>query len=170
MFDARAKLLWLSTTGLQVLPFLVLGLVLLFGRRHIVPLYASARYYSPIIKSKIGYYAFAGAMTAFACFFEIMVFSAAYRAEQTYREAYRTGAVMTVEGEVMDFVPESDEDGIDERFTVDGTTFAYSAFRIDGGFNRSREVDGPMRNGLWVRVDYLDVGFKRKIIRLEVRR
>jgi hypothetical protein len=78
--------------------------------------------------------------------------------------ALESGRATVVEGEVRDFVPMPWGGHAMECFTVEGTRFCYSDFVITAGFNNARSHGGPIREGLHVRIHYVDC----TIARLEV--
>jgi hypothetical protein len=78
--------------------------------------------------------------------------------------AFRTGHYQTAEGNVENFRPMPYEGHTDECFIVQGTTFCYSDYGIQPGFNSSTSHGGPIRSGLPVRVSYYD----GQILRLEI--
>jgi hypothetical protein len=75
-----------------------------------------------------------------------------------------TGHYQTAEGNVENFRPMPYEGHTDECFIVQGTTFCYSDYGIQPGFNSSTSHGGPIRSGLPVRVSYYD----GQILRLEI--
>jgi hypothetical protein len=81
-----------------------------------------------------------------------------------YRDSLRAGRVAVVEGIVTHFDPQPPEGHHDESFDVSGHHFSYSSYVMNAGFNHSKGAGGPMRDGLQVRIAYLD----GKILRLEI--
>lgn len=80
-------------------------------------------------------------------------------------EAVRTGRVNIVAGPVRNFVPMPYGGHAYERFCVRRKCFQYSDFDDGGGgFNNTSSHGGPIREGLDVRVTYVD----QTIVRLEV--
>ena len=71
-----------------------------------------------------------------------------------------------VEGRVENFIPAPAEGHQDERFTVNGVPFAYSDYRITGGFNQTQSHGGPIHDGLRVRIHYMPRG--NVIVKLEI--
>jgi hypothetical protein len=85
-------------------------------------------------------------------------------------EAVREGNVHSVEGPVEAFHPMPAAGHDTERFTVQGTAFAYSDYESLGAFNNSASHGGPLRSGLPVRITYVATGGRNLIVRLEVGR
>lgn len=81
-----------------------------------------------------------------------------------YRDSLSSGRVSVVEGVVSHFDPEPPEGHHDESFDVSAQHFSYSHYVLSGGFNHSRGAGGPIRDGLQVRIAYLD----GQILRLEI--
>jgi hypothetical protein len=80
-----------------------------------------------------------------------------------YRDTLRCGRANIVEGVVTHFDPEPPEGHHEESFNVSGQHFHYSQYVLNSGFNQSRGAGGPMREGLQVRIAYID----GQILRLE---
>lgn len=75
------------------------------------------------------------------------------------REEYRT-----VEGRVTEFIPMPYEGHADESFVVNGHRFSYSDYDLTKGFNWTQSHGGPIREGLQVRIAYVD----DSIVKLEI--
>ncbi len=69
--------------------------------------------------------------------------------------ALSTGRCSVTEGKVQNFQPMPPSGHGEERFTVNGKTFAYSDFIVSPGFHKTQFCGGPMREGLQVRIQYL---------------
>jgi len=82
------------------------------------------------------------------------------------KRALAEGRVSVVEGTVDRFEPMPYEGHRNERFSVNGVTFSYSDYSQDPGFHQSMSHGGPIREGLPVRISYVD----KTIVKLEVRR
>jgi hypothetical protein len=80
------------------------------------------------------------------------------------RNAAQNGKAKVVEGPVKEFVPMPYEGHADESFVVNGHRFAYSDYDLTKGFNQTQSHGGPIREGLQVRITYID----DKIIKLEI--
>jgi hypothetical protein len=74
------------------------------------------------------------------------------------------GRYRIIEGPVTDFVPMPYEGHLQESFVVGGHRFSYSDYIVTAGFHNTASHGGPIREGLYVRVSYLD----NLILRLEV--
>ena len=94
----------------------------------------------------------------------IGVFIDTYNHFVYHRDSLRSGRVRVVEGVVSQFDPEPPEGHHDESFDVAGQHFSYSQYVLNSGFNHSRGAGGPIRDGLQVRITYLD----GQILRLEI--
>lgn len=81
-----------------------------------------------------------------------------------YRDSLSSGRVRVVEGVVSHFDPEPPEGHHYESFDVLDQHFSYSQYVLNAGFNHSRGAGGPIRDGLQVRIAYLD----GQILRLEI--
>jgi hypothetical protein len=74
---------------------------------------------------------------------------------QTWRDGpncLAEGRALVVEGIVEDFVPMKSHDT--ERFTIRGVRFSYSDAIQGQGFNRTSGRNGPIRNGVRLRIHY----------------
>jgi hypothetical protein len=79
----------------------------------------------------------------------------------------KSGAFEIVEGEVRDFQTPPPGKRTPESFTVSGVRFSYSdADLSQGGYNRESGDDGPIREGLHVRISHHD----GRILKIEVRK
>jgi hypothetical protein len=82
-----------------------------------------------------------------------------------------------VEGPVEQFHPMPSGGHDTERFDVAGVHFEYSHWIMSQGFNQDITVGGPIREGLYVRIHYVDVNRPSSatarsyamIVRLEIR-
>ena len=93
-----------------------------------------------------------------------VAFFTTYSQYRSLITALERGAYQTAQGVVTDFVPMDNSGHSYESFTVDGKTFEYSDYVVTAGFNRTQSQGGPIRDGLKVRITYVD----NVIIRLEV--
>jgi hypothetical protein len=88
-----------------------------------------------------------------------------------YRD-FKTGNVEVVQGYVDDFHPMSPRGGEYETFRIHNVKFHYSDFESNPGFNQTSSHGGPIRQGLPVRITYindLDGGLEGNIIvKLEI--
>jgi hypothetical protein len=80
------------------------------------------------------------------------------------RSEVRSGHADVVEGRVEEFSPMPYSGHATETFTVCGVRFSYSDYDATAGFNQSRSHRGRIRQGLWVRIVYVD----SEIVRLEI--
>jgi hypothetical protein len=79
--------------------------------------------------------------------------------------AMKSGKVGYVEGQVESFVPMPYTGHAMESFTVKGIPFSYSDYVVTPGFNNTTSHGGPIRNGLYVRIWYL----QNEILKLEIK-
>ena len=100
----------------------------------------------------------------FSLIMETLVIWNSTRVNADLEGALRKGHYQIVEGRVENLEPMNDWRNKHESFTVRGLRFRYSDFIVDQCFNHSSTHGGPIRDGLFVRVSYLD----RCILRLEV--
>lgn len=85
--------------------------------------------------------------------------------EQTsLREKYAEGKFKVVEGQVEHFDPMPKSGHKMESFTVNGVKFEYSDYIVTPGFHNAASLGGPIREGLPVRISYID----NTILKLEV--
>lgn len=76
-----------------------------------------------------------------------------------------------VEGKVENFRPMPHEGGSLESFTVNGKEFEYSDFVMRPGFKNTQSYGGPIHEGLFVRIGYIEnqtTCSTRDIVRLEI--
>jgi hypothetical protein len=69
-----------------------------------------------------------------------------------YRDALNSGRTSFVEGTVTDLETLDKQ----ESFSVYGVRFSYSDYGITEGFNNMSSHGGPIRQGLYVRIWYID--------------
>ncbi len=82
------------------------------------------------------------------------------------RSALQNGRYQFVEGPVEDFKPMPYEGHAMESFRVRTSKFEYSDYVITAGFNKTQSHGGPIREGLKVRIYFVE----NTILRLEVER
>jgi hypothetical protein len=114
----------------------------------------------PPFRRFVGYF-----MIGFACLWSGLAFTTMFPEYLDLRSAYRHGQFSVVEGTVTNFQPMPYEGHQDECFSVQSETFCYSAYVVTAGFNNSASHGGPIRDGIPIRVSYID----NTIVRLEVR-
>ena len=56
-----------------------------------------------------------------------------------------------------------------EHFVVNGVRFEYSDFEVTSGFNNTSSHGGPVRQGLYVRIHYIERNSKNVILKLEIK-
>lgn len=91
-------------------------------------------------------------------------FVATYLDYSSLSNAEKTNRAEVVEGLVTNFKPMPASGHAMERFCVLDKCFEYSDYVITGGFNNTSSHGGPIREGLRVRISYLD----NSIVKLEV--
>lgn len=77
-----------------------------------------------------------------------------------------------VEGRVENFRPMPRDGHSLESFTVNGKEFEYSDFVVTPGFRNTQSYGGPIHEGLFVRIGYIEnqtTRPTRDIVRLEVK-
>jgi hypothetical protein len=72
-----------------------------------------------------------------------------------YIKIYNNKEYKIIEGTVENFEPEHSFNHKYECFTVDGVKFNYSTYTITFRFNKTRSHEGPIRNGIYVRIYYI---------------
>lgn len=101
---------------------------------------------------------------AFALLWTVVGFAETYREYRVASSDLSSGHYSVVEGPVTDFVPKPYATHSKESFTVGGRRFSYSDAIVTSGFNSTVYRDGPIREGLYVRVTYSG----NLILRLEI--
>jgi hypothetical protein len=81
------------------------------------------------------------------------------------RNVLLSGQAKVVEGRVERFVPMPYGGHDFEQFSVGGVSFAYSDFVLACGFRNTSSHGGPIREGIDVRIHYVD----GDILKLEIR-
>lgn len=104
-------------------------------------------------------------MVVFASLWVLWAFTWSFSEYRRCIDAYRSGNYAVVKGRVENFHPMPYEGHQDECFSVQNQRFCYSDYGIQPGFNQSASHGGPIRQGLPVRIAYLD----GQILRLEIR-
>ncbi len=106
----------------------------------------------------------------FASFWILIAFGGTYSAYRKYVHAFENGQYSTVEGIVEDFRPMPYDGHQNECFRVNREKFCYSDYSVSPAFNQSASHGGPIREGLPVRIAYIqDEDFSCEILRLEIR-
>ena len=85
-------------------------------------------------------------------------------AQSLIKEYYGNGNFEVVEGFVENFKPMPSDGGKQESFTVNGIRFKYADYVKTPGFNNAASRGGPIREGLQVKISYID----NTILKLEV--
>lgn len=80
-----------------------------------------------------------------------------------------TGKTEVVEGVVENFHPMPVGGHDSERFSVQGTPFAYSDYEVTQAFNNTTSHGGPIRAGLPVRITYVSANSGNYIVKIETR-
>lgn len=108
---------------------------------------------------------FAGFFIGFACLWTLAALAATLPEYLDLRSAIKEGRASVVEGYVTNFRPMPYQGHQDECFSVSEKTFCYSDYGVTAGFNNSTSHGGPIREGLQVRISYIE----GTIIRLEIK-
>ena len=74
----------------------------------------------------------------------------------TLRSALIQKRCKVAEGRVTNYSPMPAEGHKEESFNVNGEFFHYSDFSLTAGFNNATSLGGPIREGLQVRIYYLN--------------
>jgi hypothetical protein len=130
-----------------------IGVVFLLGRRTIKRW--SNRPTSP---------AFPYVFLCFAILWTLQAFITTYSDYRTASSARQNDAARVVEGVVTDFKPMPAPGKGNAQFCVSGVCFYYSDNVVTAGFNQTNSSGGPIREGLPVRVTYVE----NTIVKLEV--
>jgi hypothetical protein len=126
--------------------FIIIGITLIKFQRH--------TNYAPF-----GYIFF-----TFALLWTIISTSSIYSKHSSLRKNYITNNYKIVEGTIENLT-HTNRDKV-EIFTVKGISFKYSYGVITSGFNHTNKFGGPIREGLKVRISYVE----NTIIKIEVKR
>jgi hypothetical protein len=108
--------------------------------------------------------AFSFFFLGFAVLWTIISFVGTYTEYASLSSAAASGRTKVVEGTVTSFKPMPASGHAMERFCVKDACFEYSDYVITAGFNNTASHGGPIKEGLPVRVTYVD----NTIVRLEV--
>jgi hypothetical protein len=101
---------------------------------------------------------------AFGILWISITFYGRFREYITASSALHTRNYQVVEGPVTYYVPMPSDGYGEESFVVNGVSFGYSDNNLTVGFHNTASHGGPIREGLYVRVTYLD----NLILRLEI--
>lgn len=92
----------------------------------------------------------------FSAFWTTTVAFGTWHEYSAVKEAAATGALKVAEGKVEHFVPMPYTGHATESFCVKDACFAYSDYLVTTGFNNTSSHGGPVREGLKVRVTYME--------------
>lgn len=101
----------------------------------------------------------------FALFWISLTFLGTFAQYRRAVGAMRNNQVGIVEGRVTQFQPMPYTGKRDESFVVNGIKFEYSDYGITAGFNNTASHGGPIREGLPVKIWYLN----GMILRLDIK-
>jgi hypothetical protein len=104
----------------------------------------------------------------FAVVWTVVASAGVLRTHFAAKSALSNGSAQVVEGVATNFHPEPAAGHDPERFTVNGVRFSYSYYVLGQGFNQSSSHGGPIREGLQVRIHYVDASTGNNILKLEV--
>lgn len=135
--------------------FIVIGIILVANRK-----YLSSYSNSPL---KAGN-AFGVLFLLFAVVWTLIAFASTYSEYSSLSKAANSKNVHVVEGVVTEFKPMPYSGRAKEKFCVSNTCFEYSDYIVVGGFNNTASHGGPIKEGLHVRVTYVE----NSILKLEV--
>jgi hypothetical protein len=144
---------WIPTVGVVIAFAFVLGIVF-------------REFFKPVTVRPAIFWVAAG----FARLVSGNAFIQTYGAYRTLLNDVRAGRAEIVEGSVTQFQPARPGKGkaTEESFVVADKTFVYSD--QDLGFHQTHPYDGPIQDGLNVRISYVPVRGYNIITRLEIRR
>lgn len=108
---------------------------------------------------------FALCWLGFSIFWTVFSFSTTYGNYRSVLDDYEAGNYSVVEGVVEDFVPTPFEGNGTEQFRVGGASFSYSDYSLGPKFTNTSSHGGPIWEGVFVRIAYVDAN----IVRLEMR-
>ena len=94
----------------------------------------------------------------------IQTFVGTYTGYTELRNALQQGKTEVIEGKVENFIPMPHDGHSMESFVVAGHKFEYSDFEVTAGFNKTSSHGGPIRSGIYVRINALGT----RIARIEI--
>lgn len=144
---------WFPALGLI---FTIVGAVLVKFRRVV------QQWRMPRVLGKIFPYIFLG----FSIFWTLAAFAGTYAEYYFLRKAYDEGRYQVLEGIVAQFDPMPYSGHKRESFVVGGKKFSYSDFEMTSAFNNTQSHGGSIRDGLYIRVTYVEDA----IVKLEIKR
>lgn len=92
----------------------------------------------------------------FFLFFTILIFIANLAHGYITHKRLSFGKPSIVEGVIEQFKPMNYAGHDYEKFCVSNICFTYSDFITTGGFNNTSSHGGPIRQGLYMRISYMD--------------
>ena len=112
-----------------------------------------------------------GLFAVFSACFTIWFVASTISDHSRAMQALQNGTALVVEGRVDNFTVSAS--GKAESFAVQGIQFGYSEFSDSVGFHNTSAYGGPMKDGLLVRIHYIDLEgdpSEPTILKLEVRK
>jgi hypothetical protein len=99
-----------------------------------------------------------------------LAFNTTYNQYKACQDALKMGKYNIVEGSIRDLKPSSDDKGrLPEAFTVGNVAFAYKDSIASCGYTTTTNGNGPIQNGVYVRISYLTFREDNVILRIEIR-
>jgi hypothetical protein len=160
ILDSGYRQWWLPAMMLVVIPMGIVIIALTEGRRRIETGRPSKQDFVKRMR------AITIALAGLALVCASVVFAGTFGDYLNCSHALASGKASYVEGTVDNFVPMPHNGHGDESFTVGGVIFSYSDFLVQAGFNTTTFKNGPIRQGLPVRIWYVG----NEIVKLEIKK
>jgi len=109
-------------------------------------------FFVPLLRAKF----VAAAFMILGLGWSLLSYSSARRQFTSYHASYAKGNFSVIEGKVENFVPMLPNGHSAERFTLGRIKFSYAEGIITPCFHHTQPHGGPMRDGLQVRISYVD--------------
>lgn len=98
---------------------------------------------------------FGWAIIAFSLLWAALAIYSTYHEREVVADARSEGRVDTIEGYVTEFTPTRLYGHENERFCISIKCFSYDEFVDEGGFHQTSFHGGPMRLGIYAKVEYM---------------
>jgi hypothetical protein len=167
VYDALATPWWQSNVIKSSMVPLVVGAVMLIGRKHVMAWIDAGLL--AVVKDRVFYNLVAGLFLVVGAAVGPTFAYHAYQAEERVRRAYETGEVVSVDGAISNVDVSDRDDPIPISFIISGTRIHTSSFRNTFDFHASKRARVSLRDGDYVRLEYFDLKGVPRVVRLEKR-
>ena len=121
--------------------------------RKIIPAWRPSRFRRWSLYSLIG----------LCALWSVQTFAGTYSDYKELRNALQQGKTVVIEGKVENFIPMPYGGHSMESFVVAGHKFEYSDYNVTAGFNKSSSHGGPIRSGIYVRINAM--GLRLRVLK-----